>query len=77
MLAEMPAAPRFDSGAKAVPALERQIDDRALLHTPTAIAPAKRDVHHEVEGPKTFAALRRSPYNGEAGARQDFFNQIG
>src|SRR5262245_19871033 len=51
---------------KALGALEGAIDDGSGNDTATAILPAQRAMHREIEGPKTFAALRRTPDGGDS-----------
>src|SRR5262249_46367909 len=76
MSVEVMTPPRRDTVAEAVAAFEREIHDRALLHAVAAILPTKRDVHHQIKCQKTFAALRRSPNDGETGTRDDAFDEI-
>src|SRR5262245_27720768 len=58
VLDQIALSPRFDPVREAAAAFEREIDDRAALHLATAIFAPKSDMHHEIEYPKGFSALR-------------------
>ena len=45
------------------------IDDGALLDMPSAVIPAERDVHGEIEDPEGFAAFGRPPDNDKPVSR--------
>src|SRR2546421_3135498 len=65
MVREMPTTPRFDARRKTVPAFEREINHRSLLHLAPPILPSEGDVHAEIECPKALATLWRSPNHRE------------
>jgi hypothetical protein len=46
---------------KALGALEGAVNDGSGNDTATALLPAERDMHREIEGPKAFAAFGRTP----------------
>lgn len=60
---EMPLPECFDSRLDALLSLERAVNHRSLLHSPVAIFPSERNVHHQVECPERLAALWRTPDN--------------
>src|SRR5215471_11800129 len=54
---------------KALGALECAIENRSSNDTATAIPPAQRAMHREIERPKALSAFRRTPYRGDSYSR--------
>src|SRR6516164_8351292 len=76
MVGEVALSPSLDAAGESLSTFEREVDDGALLDFAPAIFPVECDVHHEIEGPKTFAAFRRTPHDHEANARDDGLHAV-
>src|SRR5215467_2712150 len=64
------------AGLESILPLKGAIDYGSMLYPSIAIGAVKGDMHCDIEGPKRFSTLWRSPHHGQAFTRNDALDQI-